>query len=100
MRADERHSTLTPVVAWRIFDHSSQAVTACDAPIVVKVLPCIAPHAVLAVLACTVVADLAGCDGGVVLRRTLAAVAYGGADQPARPAGKGLGTPTFKLSDP
>jgi len=55
---------------------------------------------VLAVLACTVVADLAGCDGGVVLIGTLAAIAYVDVDKPTRPTGKGLGTPALELPDP
>jgi len=65
-----------------------------------KVLPCIASHAVFAMLARTVVADLAGCDGIVVLRRTLAAVAHVNTNKPAGPAGKWLGTPTLELPDP
>jgi len=55
---------------------------------------------VFAMLSRTVVADLAGCDGIVVLRRTLAAVAHVNTNKPAGPAGKWLGTPTLELPDP
>ena len=100
VRAHERRPALPAVGARVVGDHSNEAVTASQAPVLVQILAAVAPEAMLPVLASAVLADVAGGDGGVALGSALAPVVYWRLhNEPARLARKRLGTAALEQTN-